>query len=252
MDLQGQTAVVTGGSRGLGLGIVEALVDRGANVTVVARSRHDLDAISRRLGVATISADITDRDVAMETLARLRPGVLILNAGAPPEMGRIDQLSWEAFSSSWEIDVKGGFHWIQAALAAPLAPGSRVLVTSSGAAVGGSPLTGGYAGAKRMLWIMANYAEHLSTEKGLGIRFQTIIPRQQIGGTGIGDRASTAYGKKLGIPAEEFLKRFGAPLPPRQLGEYVAHILEDPQYEQGRAFNLKGDTGLTVMEEAAA
>ena len=38
MNLQGKTAIVTGGSRGLGLGVVEALAGRGAKVWVVARN----------------------------------------------------------------------------------------------------------------------------------------------------------------------------------------------------------------------
>jgi hypothetical protein len=44
---------------------------------------------------------------------------------------------------------------LQAALNQPLKPGSRVLVVSSGAAENGSPMSGGYGGAKRMLWFMA-------------------------------------------------------------------------------------------------
>ena len=55
MDLKNQIAVVTGGSRGLGLGLVEALVERGARVTVVARTASDLDRVSSRLGVSTPS-----------------------------------------------------------------------------------------------------------------------------------------------------------------------------------------------------
>ena len=51
----------------------------------------------------------------------------------------------------------------------------------------GSPLSGGYAGAKRMLWFMAKYANGVSEQKGLGIRFQAIVPLQIIGGTGVGD-----------------------------------------------------------------
>ena len=51
-----------------------------------------------------------------------------------------------------------GLYWMQAALKTPLKSGSRVLVGSSGAAQNGSPLSGGYAGAKRMLWLMAKYA----------------------------------------------------------------------------------------------
>jgi hypothetical protein len=50
MNLKDKIVVVTGGSRGLGLGIVEALVDRGAKVSVVARSAVDLEAVSARLG----------------------------------------------------------------------------------------------------------------------------------------------------------------------------------------------------------
>lgn len=248
MDLQNQIAVVTGGSRGIGLGIVEALVERGAKVTVVARGENDRKIVAARLGVATVAADISDRAAAGRILADLRPSILILNAGATPGMAPFDQLSWESFSTNWEVDVKAGLHWMQAALATPLAKGSRVLVSSSGAAVGGSPMSGGYAGAKRMLWLMANYADRLAGEKDLGIRFQTIIPRQQIAGTGVGDTASSAYSAKLGLGRAAYLARFGAPMSPRQVGEHVATILTEPRYENDRAFNLKGDTGISVEE----
>jgi NAD(P)-dependent dehydrogenase (short-subunit alcohol dehydrogenase family) len=52
MTLKDKKVVVTGGSRGLGLGLVEALVSQGAKVTVVARRAESLDAVSARLGVA--------------------------------------------------------------------------------------------------------------------------------------------------------------------------------------------------------
>ena len=55
MSLKDKTIVVTGGSRGLGLGLVEALVDQGAKVTVVARDQAALAAVKQRLGVAVIS-----------------------------------------------------------------------------------------------------------------------------------------------------------------------------------------------------
>ncbi len=58
--LAGSSVVVTGGSRGLGLGIVEALVQRGARLTVVARDTSSLAAVQQRLGVATIAGDVTD------------------------------------------------------------------------------------------------------------------------------------------------------------------------------------------------
>jgi NAD(P)-dependent dehydrogenase (short-subunit alcohol dehydrogenase family) len=252
MSLKDKNVVVTGGSRGLGLGLVEALVARGASVTVVARDTGALASVRKTLGVATISADVTDEAAAHRILAELRPDILVLNAGAKPPMGRLDQLSWADFTAPWETDVKAGLYWLQAALKTPLRPGSRVLVGSSGAAVNGSPMSGGYGGAKRMLWFMAKYANGISAQQNLGIRFQAIVPQQMIGGTGVGDAGANAYASALGIKPEAFLAGFGAPMPPREFGEKVVSVLEDPKYADGFAFGLKGDTGVTILEGAAA
>src|SRR5277367_14972 len=250
MRLKDKNVVVTGGSRGLGLGLVEALAARGARVTVVARGAEALESVRARLGVATISADVTDETAAHRILAEVRPDILALNAGAKPRMGRLDQISWADFSATWETDVKAGLYWMQAALNLPLAPGARVIVVSSGAAQQGSPLSGGYAGAKRMLWFMAKYASGVAQQKGLGIRFQAILPLQIIGGTGVGDEASGAYARSLGLEREAYLARFGAPLPPRKFGDRVVELLEQPEYATALALGLKGDSGVTILEGA--
>src|SRR5438445_6162524 len=229
MSLKDRNVVVTGGSRGLGLGLVEALVAHGAHVTVVARDADALKSVGTRFRVATIAADVTDKPEAHRILSQIRPDILVLNAGAKPRMGRLDQLSWADFTASWETDVKAGLYWLQAALNLPLEPGSRVLVGSSGAAQNGSPLSGGYAGAKRMLWIMAKYANGVSQQKDLGIRFQAIVPQQMVGGTGVGDAGANAYARAAGIKPEEFLTRLGAPMPPREFGERVVSVLDDPK-----------------------
>ena len=252
MKLKDKSVVVTGGSRGLGLGLVEALVARGADVTIVARETGALEAARERLAVGVISADVTDEAAAHRILGEIHPDVLILNAGARPPMGRLDQLNWEEFSTTWETDVRGGLYWMQAALKTPLKSGSRVLVGSSGAAQNGSPLSGGYAGAKRMLWLMAKYANGVSTQGNLGIIFQAIVPQQIIGNTGVGDAGASAYAGALGIGKKEFLARFGVPMPPRDFGEKVISVLEDPQYAEGLVFGLKGDTGITLIEGAPA
>ena len=101
MSLKDKTIVVTGGSRGLGLGLVEALVEQGAKVTVVARNQASLAAVKQRLGVAVVQADVTDQEAAQRILADVRPDVLVLNAGATPRMGRFDQLSWADFTATW-------------------------------------------------------------------------------------------------------------------------------------------------------
>jgi hypothetical protein len=125
-------------------------------------------------------------------------------------------------------------------------------VGSSGAAENGSPLSGGYAGAKRMLWFMAKYANAVSQQKNLGIRFQAIVPQQIIGGTGVGDAGANAYAGAMNLKRDEFLARFGAPMPPREFGEKVVAVLDDPKYAEGLVFGLKGDTGITMIEGAAA
>jgi len=99
---------------------------------------------------------------------------------------------------------------------------------------------------------MAKYANGISRQKDLGIRFQAIVPLQIIGGTGVGDAGANAYARAIGVKPEEFLARFGAPLPPREFGQKVVSLLVDPKYAEGVAFGLKGDTGITVLEGEAA
>lgn len=252
MSLKDKTIIVTGGSRGLGLGLVEALVAHDARVTVVARDTDALEAVRIRLGVATIPADVTDEMAAHRIVGEVRPDVLVLNAGTRPIMDRLDKISWADFSAPWETDVRAGLYWLQAALNLPLKPGSRVLVGSSGAAHGGSPLSGGYAGAKRMLWFMAKYANSLAAQKGLGIRVQAVLPMQMVGGTGVGDAGANAYARASGLEPKEFLARTYAPMPPRDYGEKVVSLLEEAKYAEAIALGIKGDTGISILEGAAA
>ncbi len=247
-NLKDQRVIVTGGSSDLGLGLVEALVERQTKVVVVARDAGRLAEVERRLGVSVVAGDVTDRTLAASLLRDIHPTLLVLNAGATPRMAPLHEQSWEAFSAVWNNDVKAGLHWMQEAIRLPLARGSHVLVSSSGAAVGGSPLSGGYAGAKRMLWLMANYANGVSAQLDLGIRFQALLPLQMIGETHLGRTAADAYAKQKGITREAFLAGFGKPLPPRQFGDHVVRVLTDPKYRDGVAFGFKGDSGILALD----
>lgn len=246
MVLRGKTAIVTGGTRGLGKGMVEALLEQGVDVTTIARHA---DAPAQP-GLRVIQADVTDQAAANRLAAEHRPDILVLNAGAEPHMASLDEIGWEEFSTNWNIDVKGGLFWIQAALNTPLRPGSRVIVVSSGAAIGGSPLSGGYGGAKRMLWFMAKYANSVSVRKNLGLLFQAVAPLQMVAGTGVGSAGSRAYARVLGIEPESFIARMGPPMPPRMAGDHVVQILSDPAYDDVLVLGLRGDSGISVLEEA--
>ncbi len=118
-SLKHQSVLIVGGSRGLGLGVVEALAAHNANVTVIARDAARLTDLKARLGVSVIVGDATDPSLAESAIRKVRPSVLVLNAGATPVMSPLHKQTWESFSRNWETDVKATFHWIQAALKVP-------------------------------------------------------------------------------------------------------------------------------------
>ncbi len=127
-------------------------------------------------------------------------------------MAPLDEQTWESFSETWNSDTKAAFQLAKAALSLPLSPGSSVVLVSSGAAINGSHLSGGYAGAKRMQWLLAGYAQQLSDARKLGLRFVAVLPKQLIEGTPIAAAASSAYGGWAGVSGAEFMKRFAVPL----------------------------------------
>lgn len=126
--------------------------------------------------------------------------------------------------------------------------GSRVLISSSGAAIEGPPLSGGYAGAKRMIWMMAGYATGVASDLNLGIRFQALLVRQIVGATELGRAAADAYARRKGVTTEAFLAGFGKPLSPRDFGEHVVTVLTDSKYESAAAFSIRGETGVEPLK----
>jgi NAD(P)-dependent dehydrogenase (short-subunit alcohol dehydrogenase family) len=213
---QQQTAIVTGGTRGFGRGIAEALAKDGYDVITVARGND-----------ADIVADAAEAGLAERVLAAHAPAVVVLNAGAVPDTAPLPEQTWETFSAPWEMDARQAFEWSRAALLRPLAPGSVVVLMSSGAALGGSPRSGGYAGAKAMVRFVARYADEEAARLGLGIRFVALLPGLSPG-TGIGDAGAAAYADREGITVEEFTARLGAVVTPQIAGEAVRTVLADP------------------------
>src|SRR5882724_474663 len=79
-NLKNRRVMVTGGSSGLGLGVVEALAARGAKVMVVARDAQRLAEVEDRFGVVGAVGDVTDRALAVSLLQEVRPTVLVVRA----------------------------------------------------------------------------------------------------------------------------------------------------------------------------
>ncbi len=245
-SLKGKRVVAVGGSRGLGRGAVEALAARGANVSVIGRDEKTLAELTQNVrGSEAIVGDATDDKLAARVLAAAQPDVLVLVAGAAPRLGALHELSWDDFQVNWNTDAKLAFVWLGAALRQPMRVGSHVIVVSSGAAVGGSPVSGGYASAKRAQWFMAGYAATEIERAKLDIRVHCLLPNLN-GSTELGRAGIRAYAARAGVSDEEFVKRFGPPLTPPIFGAAVADLAESPGNWAQPAYRV-GGAGLVPL-----
>jgi 3-oxoacyl-[acyl-carrier protein] reductase len=208
-ELSGKTAIVVGASRGLGRGVATAFAEAGASVVAVARTPSALAVLADGTGdIEPEVADARDATVAASLLDWYEPEIVVLVAGATPHMRPLQEQTWETFSVNWQTDVRIAFHWLREALLKPLLPGSRVVVFSSGAALNtdGSPLSGGYAGAKATQRFITSYAQDEAARAGLNITFTTVLP-QFAPQTGVGRRAVRAYAAQAGLSEENFLEQ---------------------------------------------
>ena len=229
-ELTGTTAIVTGASSGLGRGIASALHQAGAHVIGVARDPAKLADLRAQLGerFTPVAADATDPTTAGTLMDAYRPRTLALVAGARPLSRPLHQHTWETFSRNWEVDVKHAFGWIREALLMPLAPGSVVIAMSSGAAVRGSALSGGYAGAKATIRFAASYAQEESERAGLGIRFLSVLP-QLTPATDLGAVAVAAYAARAGLDLAAYRDQLGPALTPETAGKSFVELATHPE-----------------------
>lgn len=242
-DLTGKTTVVVGATRGLGLGIATAFAHAGAPVigvgrtaTTPAEAQHGTPGIQQEVadaGEATAAGRILDRHDAQ---------VVILVAGATPHMRPLQHQTWETFSANWNADVRISFYWLREALLKPLRPGSRVIVISSGAALNpsGSPLSGGYAGAKATQRLITGYAQDEANRTGLGITFTAVLP-QFAPQTGVGRPAVQAYAARAGQSVPDFLE--GQPFPlltPEIAGTALVELVQANPVGLSPAYLLNG------------
>jgi NAD(P)-dependent dehydrogenase (short-subunit alcohol dehydrogenase family) len=232
-EVAGTTALVTGASRGLGRGITIALSRAGANVVGVARDRTRLEELRARLdgNFIPVVADAADPVIAGQLIDEYGPRTLVLNAGATPLPRPLHLHTWQTFSRNWDVDVRQVFGWTREALLRPLEPGSVVIALSSGAALRGSPLSGGYAGAKATIRFIAAYAAAESKRASLGIRFISVLP-QLTPATGLGAAGAAAYAAREGIDTATFIKGFGPVLTPELAGQAILDLTTDPGRDQ--------------------
>ena len=248
--LSNQHIIVVGASRGLGRGMALALAREGASVLGIGRDREALDSLAAQ-GEGQIEVargDATDPTFIGAAFGARSPSAIVMVAGATPLMRPLSQYAWEALSRPWEVDVKAAFYWLQAALQRPLKPGGRFVQISSGAALHGSPLSGGYAGAKQTQRFLVRYAAQEAAARELGLSFQTLLP-QLNPNTALGRAGIAAYAEKAGEDPQAFVsKRFGErPLSPEIAGSALIELLTRDELRATSEFILTGG-GLQALD----
>ena len=240
IPLTGKKVVVIGGSRGVGRQVVEVAVRDGARVLAVARQDGPLRQLAQEVsGAEILSLDATDEAAPGKVFDLLQPDVLVLSAGALPPAAPLHEQNWQQFRVNWETDVKMAFHFCKAALTRPLAMGSSVILISSGAALQGSPISGGYAGSKRTQIFIQNYSQKESDRLGLGIRFMALAPRM-MPDSDIGRHAVAGYSRYLGTTPAEFVQGMESPPTSFDVANAVIELVTNPDPSKGNVFVVWG------------
>ena len=242
MLLEGKHVVVLGASRGVGREIAQHAFAQGARVLSVARQLHGLaDLADTMPGTDTLALDAATETAPQEVFNVMKPDLLVICGGATPPVRPLPELTWAEFGVNWDVDVKMAFLFCREALRRPLASGSVVVIISSGAGLNGSPISGGYAGAKRMQMFMAKYCQGESDRLGLGIRFVALVPSRIMPETDLGQTAISGYAKHLGIPNEEFVKKMGARQSPKDVAKAVIDLAVQAPAPLGSIFTISAE-----------
>jgi NAD(P)-dependent dehydrogenase (short-subunit alcohol dehydrogenase family) len=177
--LSGKTALVTGGTSGIGLAVVRRLVQEGAHVVVTGRRQEPLDAVATELGdaVTVVRADASDPADVQALFEDLGARGVILdalhvNAGLG-EFKPLAAVTADDIDTAFATNVRGTTLTVQGALPL-LVDGAAIVVTGSTAASGTEPAFGLYGASKAAIATMTRtWAAELAPR---GIRINTIVP----------------------------------------------------------------------------
>ncbi|MGB3894248.1 MAG: SDR family oxidoreductase [Mycolicibacter sinensis] len=180
-DLRGRTAIITGGSRGIGLAIGQRLAEAGANVVLTSRDQDSADAAAAQVdgNALGVAAHVTQDDAAQRcidlTLERFGSiDILVNNAGTNPAFGPLLDQDHARFAKIFDINLWGPLLWTSCAVKAWMGEhGGAVVNTASIGGLSFAPLMGMYNATKAAL---IHVTKQLALELSPKVRVNAICP----------------------------------------------------------------------------
>lgn len=245
MSLEGQTAIVTGGGRGIGAAIVTSLAREGVRVLVAARTAEQVEKIADTLAkegrpAAPFVADVTDPVSVrkmMEAARKLFGGVDILvnNAGAATS-APLEKITLEEWNRMFAVNATSTFLCTQAALPEMIQrKHGRIVNIASVAARSGARYIAAYAAAKHAV---LGFTRCIAAEAAAsGVTVNVVCPGYV--DTDMTKESVRRISEKTGMSREEALERILHHTPQRRLitPEEVAYVVKMLCEKEARGIN---------------
>lgn len=190
MDMTSKTVMITGASRGIGAEAARVFANAGANVALLARSQDDIAALAGEIGERAIAipcnvARYGEMSAAVATTVQVFGGldVLINNAGVVDPISHLGDADPDAWGQLIDINVKGVFNGMHAALPAIKAQGGgSILTISSGAAHNAIEAWSAYCASKAAVNMMGrslHLEEAANSIRAIGLSPGTVATEMQ-------------------------------------------------------------------------
>ena len=244
-ELNGQCAIITGASRGIGAAAARQMASHGMTVVLAARSLNDTQAVARQIcddggRAIAVACDVSDYDQvkavvdhAMENVGRL--DVLVNNAGTIDPIAHLAESDPAAWSQVVDINLKGVYFGIRAVLPIMKTQNSGVIINiSSGAATNALEGWSHYCATKAGVLSLTKCVHKEVAEYGIrciGMSPGTVATDMQVSikDSGIGPVAQMAFSEHI---------------PPEWPGKAIAYLCTADAAEfSGTDFSIKTDEG---------